>query len=68
VIGAPELADWAHALSLERSLVDVAVEDLHDLWADIELALDRLAHADSRQSMLRQLETSERVALWAVAA
>jgi hypothetical protein len=65
VLGAPELADWAHALSLERSLVDSAVDDLHDLWEDIEVALAAAAPAEE---MLRRLETSERVALWAVAA
>jgi hypothetical protein len=72
VIGAPELAEWAHALSLERSLVAAAVDDLHDLWEDIEVALDHLAARPPptpwTQSMLRQLETSERVALWALAA
>jgi hypothetical protein len=72
VLGAPELADWARALSLERSLADAAVDDLHDLWADIEAALDHLAGGGPpgphTHSMLRQLETSERVALWAVAA
>jgi hypothetical protein len=65
VLGAPELADWAHALSLERSLVGAAVDDLHDLWEDIEVALAASAPADE---MLRRLETSERVALWALAA
>jgi hypothetical protein len=72
VIGADELAAWAHALSLERSLVEAAVDDLHDLWDDIEVALDHLAGrpppGPHTHSMLRQLETSERVALWAVAA
>jgi hypothetical protein len=68
VIGAPELAGWAHALALERNLVDAAVDDLHDLWDDIEVALDHLAQVSGTQAMLRQLETSERVALWAVAA
>ena len=65
VLGAPELASWAHALSLERSLVGAALDDLHDLWDDIEVALAASAPADE---MLRRLETSERVALWAVAA
>lgn len=72
VIGAPELAAWAHALALERSLVNTAVDDLHDLWEDIEVALDHLADRTApgpdTHSMLRRLETSERVALWAVAA
>jgi hypothetical protein len=72
VIGAPELEAWARALSLERSLVDTAVDDLHDLWDDIAVALDHLAARPAptscTHSMLRRLETSERVALWALAA
>jgi hypothetical protein len=72
VIGAPEIEDWARALSLERSLVEAAVDDLHDLWEDIEVALDHLGARPAltpwTHSMLRRLETSERVALWAVAA
>jgi hypothetical protein len=71
-LGAPELAEWARALSGERGLVDIAVDDPHDLWDDIEVALDHLAGCPApsgqTQSMLRRLETSERVALWALAA
>jgi hypothetical protein len=72
LVGAPEIEAWAKALIRERSLVDSTVDDLNDLWDDIQLALDHLASCppmtEYTHFMLRQLETSERVALWALAA
>ena len=62
---------WVQAVIAERGLADSSVA-AEDLWSDIEVAVDHLAGSppmdDTTHHMLRQLETSERIALWALAA
>lgn len=68
-----DMVDWGLRLAAERRLTDSADDiELLDLWADIDVALQDRASAASlgmpRDAPLRQLETTERVAIWALAA